>query len=140
VSKRNKIAVIGYPSVGKSTITYRMEASPLFKNHSVFHMDKIHYKTFGDLVTKGIADLIRMLHGKRKWIIEGVQCFWFLRKVAMNYENDLFPDLILNVSKRKYNPEPRHERFIKTINTIWKQFDEICERDSLKFEFLNYRR
>jgi len=95
----NRIAIVGYPRVGKTFV------SGMVDDRTVFHADDyIGREEF----------LSRELKGREHFAVEGVGVFKMLR-------SGLDVDLVLYV-KPKFQPWPKHDAQRKALDTIWQQY------------------
>jgi len=125
ILEANIIVVIGLPASGKTTTTAILEK--WLENHSVYHTDDYIDHGYKESLYVMMKDIPADPNPKK--IIEGVQCYRFLRK---NQELANLPiDLIiicecndLERSERyfKRTGNAINEAFDKNLKTVWKDY------------------
>lgn len=119
VNNYDKILIIGYPKSGKSTLFELLVAQEESPEH--FHLHTDDYKEYP--YVEQLYLIMDELRDKERWIVEGIQGYRLLRKYAQLNDDTFRPDLIIIV--KNISIDPKHERMVKGLTTIWNGYAEI---------------
>lgn len=115
VKDNKKVLIIGAPGSGKTELANRI-AEKL--NKRVIHTDD--YKSNYEY-TQQLYVLIANLLDLDWWIVEGVQGYRLLRKIAQVNLDGIRPDLVIHIDIDK-PVDSKHRRMAKGLIKIWHEY------------------
>lgn len=120
----DKILIIGYPGMGKTTLFEEMADMDEFSEHFKLHTD--YYKDYD--YKEQLYMIIDDINWREKWLVEGIQGYRLLRKYIQTEDYDLKPTAIIVCESSTRVPDSKHDRMIKGLDKIWEDYCDL-EKD-----------
>ena len=109
-----KILIIGYPKTGKTTLSAKIAAEN--PGCALVHTDSYISLPYREQLYALMDDL----RGMKTWVVEGIQGYRLLRKIAERRDEDLRPSRII-ICQRADLPE-KYLKQAKGLRKVWEDY------------------